>query len=199
MDRELLARMESFAREAYVPIIREDSRGVLLRTLRRFGPRRILEIGTAIGYSAVLMMSELPAAELIGLELLHCRYAQAAANLAEAGYSDRATVVCCDAADWLASCNKTFDFVFLDGPKGQYARYLPQIERLLAVGGVLFADNLHYGGRVARVRQAGLGAIPRKHRAAVKGLIAFTDAISSAPWETEFDESGDGIAVSVKR
>ena len=193
---KLLTELEQFAHEAYVPIMRKDTRAVMESVLKKLQPKHILEVGTAIGYSAIVMLSVCPEATLVGIEHLHCRHAQAEENLKKAGMSDRAQIARADVTEFLASCEDKFDFVFLDGPKGQYAKLLALIAPRLAEKSVIFSDNLAFDGRVEAVRAEGLSAIPRKHRAAVKGLIEYVDTIQKEPYYTSFYEVGDGIAVT---
>ena len=193
---KLLTELEQFAREAYIPIMRQDTRSVMERVLKKLQPKRILEVGTAIGYSAIVMLTVCPEATLVGIEHLHCRHAQAVDNLNRAGLSERASIARADVTEFLSACEDKFDFVFLDGPKGQYAKLLALIAPRLARRCVIFSDNLAFDGRVEAVRAEGLTAIPRKHRAAVKGLIEYVDTIQKEPYYTAFYEVGDGIAVT---
>lgn len=199
MDIELLsAEMSAFARETYTPIIKQESLAVLLRVLRQYQPQTICEIGSAIGYSCIQMLNAVPEAKLAGTEIRKCRYAQSLAYIERAGFSDRAEMLLMDAAEFLSTTERKFDFVFLDGPKGQYPKYLTLIDRVLNPRGVIFSDNLNFDGRVEMVTKQGLYAIGRKHRAAVKGLIAYRQAIMQPPYLTEFLSDGDGIAITVK-
>jgi len=193
---KLLKELEQFAQKAYIPIMREDTRAVMERLLARLQPKRILEVGTAIGYSAIVMLSVCKNATLVGIEHLHCRHAQALENLKKAGLSDRAQIARADVTEFLSTCEDRFDFVFLDGPKGQYAKLLALLAPRLNERAVILADNLAFDGRVEAVRRDGIAAIPRKHRAAVKGLIEYVDTVQKPPYYTQFYEVGDGIAIT---
>ena len=116
-------------------------------------------------------------------------------NLKEFG--DRAVVFCDDAKNLIAKLyqdKKKYDFIFLDGPKGQYIRYFPILKELLNVNGYLVADNVYFHGMVKME-----GKIPHKHRSIVNNLRKFIDAISTdKDFETKIFEIGDGISVSKK-
>ena len=186
---------KGFNKDEYVPILRDESISFLFRLVQKLEPKNILEIGTYIGYSASIMLTASLNSKLETVEIKEENASLARENLKEFG--DRA-VVCCDEAknliEKLCQDKKKYDFIFLDGPKGQYIRYFPILKELLNVNGYLVADNVYFHGMVKME-----GKIPHKHRSIVNNLRKFIDAISTdKDFETKIFEIGDGISVSKK-
>ena len=120
MMEELLREMEAYAEEHHVPIINEEARGAFCRLLRRERPHRVLELGTAIGYSALLAaMLGARDVEILSMERNEARAERARAFIRRSPYRDRITVMSGDAAELLNTLSGPFDFVFLDAAKGQ--------------------------------------------------------------------------------
>lgn len=132
--------MEEYAKQNYVPIIRPASANLLRTITAIVRPKNILEIGTAIGYSAKIMLDACNDTKLTTLEIDFERYTLAQKNLRK--YKDRVDFKLCDAGDFLLNCEDKFDLIFLDGAKAQYLSYYPSLMRVLADGGVLIADNI---------------------------------------------------------
>ena len=186
---------KGFNKDEYVPILRDESISFLFRLVQKLEPKNILEIGTYIGYSASIMLTASLNSKLETVEIKEENASLARENLKEFG--DRAVVFCDDAKNLiekLCQDKKKYDFIFLDGPKGQYIRYFPILKELLNVNGYLVADNVYFHGMVKME-----GKIPHKHRSIVNNLRKFIDVISTdKDFETEIFEMGDGISVSKK-
>ncbi len=186
---------KGFNKDEYVPILRDESISFLFRLVQKLEPKNILEIGTYIGYSASIMLTASLNSKLETVEIKEENASLARENLKEFG--DRAVVFCDDAKNLIAKQyqdKKKYDFIFLDGPKGQYIRYFPILKELLNVNGYLVADNVYFHGMVKME-----GKIPHKHRSIVNNLRKFIDAISTdKDFETKIFEIGDGISVSKK-
>lgn len=186
---------KGFNKDEYVPILRDESISFLFRLVQKLEPKNILEIGTYIGYSASIMLTASLNSKLETVEIKEENANLARENLKEFG--DRAGVFCDDAKNLIAKLyqdKKKYDFIFLDGPKGQYIRYFPILKELLNVNGYLVADNVYFHGMVKME-----GKIPHKHRSIVNNLRKFIDAISTdKDFETKIFEIGDGISVSKK-
>lgn len=186
---------KGFNKDEYVPILRDESISFLFRLVQKLEPKNILEIGTYIGYSASIMLTASLNSKLETVEIKEENANLARENLKEFG--DRAVVFCDDAKNLiekLCQDKKKYDFIFLDGPKGQYIRYFPILKELLNVNGYLVADNVYFHGMVKME-----GKIPHKHRSIVNNLRKFIDAISTdKDFETKIFEIGDGISVSKK-
>ena len=150
-----LDEIRSSALQDNVPIIRMEM-GSLLRfllTLRR--PSSILEVGTAVGYSALFMSEYMPEnCHITTIEKYEKRIPIAKQNFKTAGREDKITLLEGDAAEILAELSQPFDFIFMDAAKGQYMHFLPDVLRLLAPGGLLVSDNVLQEGNIIESRYA---------------------------------------------
>lgn len=188
VKNELLA----LAERDRVPVIREKERQLLIEAAAQIRPRRILEIGTAIGYSSLLLAEAFPEAEIDTVEIDRERWEIACRAHEEAGVSSRIHCHLGDAAEIIPTLEGPYDFVYLDGPKGQYLRQLRNIEPMLAEKAVIAADNVLFRGLV---RQE--GPVPHRYRTLVMRLREYID-YAEAHYQTVIYEEGDGLAVSVK-
>ena len=193
----LLQEMEQRARKEYIPVIRQETAAFLRTILTVRKPRRVLEIGTAIGYSALVMLSVLPPeGHITTMELSEERLADAREYIRRAGASDRITLLQGDAGEILQDLAPAFDFIFLDGPKGQYPLLLPDLLRLLAPEGILVSDNVLQEGTLLESRYA----IPRRERTIHARMREFLyDIKHRNELETAILPVGDGVAVSVRK
>ncbi|WP_370783774.1 O-methyltransferase [Allisonella histaminiformans] len=189
----VLASLEAYAEEHSVPIIRKSERKALIAAARKASSARILEVGTAIGYSSLLLLSEFPEAHIDTIEVDEQRYRIAEEAVEKAGVSHRWHGHLGDAARVIPTLEGPYDFVFLDGPKGQYLRELKMLEPLLAGHAVIAADNVLFRGLVMAE-----GQVPHRYRTLVMRLREYIGYVNSA-YDTIIDEEGDGLAVSVKR
>lgn len=190
---ELLKReLEAYASDNGVPILRETERHILLAAAEAAAPRKILEIGTAIGYSALLMGERFPEAEIDTIEVDENRHGLAKKVMERARMAGRIHCHLGDAAQIIPTLKGPYDFVFLDGPKGQYLRELRDIEPLLSHKAVIAADNVLFRGLV---RQE--GPVPHRYRTLVMRLREYIDYVMEQ-YETVIHEEGDGMAVSKK-
>lgn len=190
---EEIKEIEAFGRINGYPIIREKGAQVLVKLVSENKPKKILEIGTAIGYSGSLMLLNSDAT-LVTLELNEESAKIARENFEKLGLSNRVKVVVGDAKESIQKLNEKFDFIFLDGPKGQYINYLPILLQLLNVGGLLVADNVHYHGLVLKE-----GVPEKKHRTIVNNLRKYLQSVTSDDTlETEVLPFADGISISRK-
>lgn len=180
-------------KDEYVPIMKDESMSFLSKLCKDNKPKRILEIGTYIGYSASVMLSACDA-EVVTLEKVGENATLARENLKSFG--KRVSVVECDAGDFIKRENiGKFDLIFLDGPKGQYINYLPYLKNLLNQGGLLVADNVLFHGLVK-----GDENVKHKLRTLVVNLRKFLKAIKDdSDFETTVYELGDGLSVSRKK
>lgn len=189
----LLREMEAFAKEQHVPIIWESGRQAFLDTIGEVRPHRILEIGTAIGYSALLLLAHgAEDAEVTTLELSPERFRQAQAYIARSPYAGRVHQLLGNAGELLTQLEGPFDLVFIDAAKGQYPDYLHKVLPLLTPDAVILADNVLFRGYV----RGGIPA-PRRFRTIVKRLRQYIDEVEQLPHaQTEILEHGDGLAVT---
>ena len=192
IDEKLAARRLA-ALERGIPVADDETLQFLLVTLNMAKPKKILEIGTAVGLSGVAMLGACPAAKLTTIELEEERYIEAKANFSEFGVTERVTAHLGDAGEILAMMDGKFDFVFLDGPKAQYEKYLFDLKRLMNDGAVLFSDDVLLYGWVS-----GEQPTPQKRRSIVEKIRGYLDALTSDnDFITSVLDVGDGVALSV--
>lgn len=187
-----LTELRKYAEEQSVPILRSDCAQILHNLVHKEHPMRLLEVGTAIGYSTLLIASIMPdTAELITLEIDPGRAEVAQRYIQQAGLSDRVTVIVGDASTSITKVIGEFDFVFLDGPKGQYLTYLHLLLDKLADGAVVVADNVLFRGMVTSE------TVPRRFRTLVRRLREYLHFIShDKRFSTTLLTDGDGVAIS---
>lgn len=192
IDKELIARRKA-ALDRGVPVADDETLQFLLLTLQMTKPTRILEIGTAVGLSGVAMLNACPNAKLTTIELEEERYVEAKQNFADFGVSSRVNAYLGDAGEILSMMDGQFDFVFLDGPKAQYEKYLFDIKRLLRRGGTLFSDDVLLYGWVSGEEPA-----PQKRHSIVEKIRAYLDTLTNdKDFITSVLNVGDGVALSV--
>ncbi|NMA32955.1 MAG: O-methyltransferase [Clostridiaceae bacterium] len=192
----LLKEMEQYAARNYVPIVKRDTADLLIVLGRLIRPVRILEIGTAIGYSAILLSGILaPGGRIDTIERDESMAAKAHDYIKRAGLADTIAVIAGEASEVLACLDKTYDMIFMDAAKGQYPVFLPECLRLLRSGGLLISDNVLFMGMVDRE-----GPVARKQRTIVNNMRAYIDTLRSHPLlDTSVLPVGDGVALSYKR
>ena len=193
----LLDSIEREARETRVPVIRRET-GALLRTLiAALSPSQILEIGTAVGYSALLMCRVMPEdCRITTIENYEKRIPVARENFRRAGEEKRITLLEGDAGEWLKRLDgERFDLVFLDAAKAQYAAWLPSILNVMPAGSVLVSDNVLQDGEVALSRFA----LPRRDRTIHSRMREYLYELKhNEILETAILPVGDGVAVSTR-
>ena len=186
-----LAREEALSRG--VPVADDETLNFLLVMLASKKPLKILEIGTAVGLSAITMAQSLPMATVTTMELDEDRYREAKSNFQKFGVEDRVTAYLGDAGEILAMMDGQYDFVFLDGPKAQYEKYLFDLKRLMKKGAVLFADDVLLFGWVD-----GKEETPQKRRSIVEKIRSYLACIvDDKSFVTSVLDIGDGVALSV--
>ncbi len=188
--------MEEYARGRHIPVIQRESARLLevLCTLSK--PKKILEIGTAIGYSSIQLARVIDGPGFLDtIELDEDRADEADGYIRRAGLDRIIRVLRGDAAQVMQCLEHPYDFIFLDAAKGQYPEFLPHCLRLLNSGGLLVSDNILYRGMVAKE-----GFIEHKHRTITVRLKAYIDALmTDEGLLTSIIPIGDGMAVSIKR
>ena len=194
IDERISARRKD-ALSRGTPVADDETLQFLLLTLAAVKPTRILEIGTAVGLSTVAMLYECQNARVTTMELEEERYLEAKQNFADFDVSDRVTAHLGDAGEILAMMDGGFDFVFLDGPKAQYEKYLFDLKRLMKKGAVLFADDVLLYGWVS-----GEEPTPQKRHSIVDKIRSYLDTVTKdRDFITSVLNVGDGVALSVYR
>ena len=193
---QLCDRIAREARAASVPIIRPETASVLQTMIAALRPMRILEVGTAVGYSALLMAQVMPeGARITTIEKYKPRADEAREYFETAGLAGRITLIEGDAGEVLKTISETFDLIFMDAAKGQYIQWLPRILRVLAPGGVLFSDNVLQDGDIIESRFA----VERRNRTIHARMREYLFALThSEELKTCVIPVGDGVAVSVR-
>ena len=186
--------LREIAKEQGEPILRDKSFEILLETIRKKQPKRILEIGVNLGLSGIAMLLASPNSNLTGLEIDEEKKQLATNNYKKFGVSDRAKIFLGDAGEIIPILTGEYDFIFLDGPKGHYAEYLPHLLSILSVGGILFADNVLFRGYVW-----GKVKTPHKFNTTKNSMERFLQAITfDKRLKTEVLDIEDGISITEK-
>ena len=192
MNREELKLIKEKALEDHIPIIMDDTLEVIEKTLSENKPKRILEIGAAVGYSAICFTEYLAEGGIIEtIERDEERIAEAKENFKKAEVADKVILHEGDAVDILPTLNEKFDMVFIDAAKGKYPFFLKEALRMLDDNGIIFADKILYKGYVMSDYNK------HKQRTAVRNLREYIKETTENPnLETEILEVGDGLAIS---
>lgn len=199
MDRgntPFLDEIEKYANETDVPVIRKSMQSLLKFLLAYAKPKSILEVGTAIGFSALLMSEYAPVdCHITTIEKYEKRIPIARENFKRAGREERITLLEGDAAGILKNLNGTYDMIFMDAAKGQYINFLPDILRLLADGGLLVSDNVLQDGDIVESRFA----VTRRNRTIHSRMREYIYELKHNPsLETCILPVGDGVTLSTK-
>lgn len=192
-----LDEIEKYAMETDVPIIRKSMQSFLRFLLQMQKPMKILEVGTAIGFSALLMSEYAPeGCEITTIEKYEPRIPIARENFKKAGKEDVITLLEGDAADILKELTGSYDMIFMDAAKGQYIHFMPDILRLLKEGGLLVSDNVLQDGDVIESRFA----VTRRNRTIHARMREYLYELTHHPvLETCILPVADGITLSVKK
>ena len=189
-NKEEFEKMKSKALENHIPIIMDDTLEKIIEILNEEKPKKILEIGTAVGYSAscFAIYSE---AQIDTIELDEERAKEAIENVKKVGVESRINIMIGNAVDILPTLNDEYDIVFIDAAKSKYSIFLSEGKRLIKNGGLILADNVLYKGYVMSDYNK------HKQRTAVRHLREYIKEITENPnFKTEILEVGDGLAIS---
>ena len=193
MNKEELEKIKQKALEEHIPIIMDDTLEVVDRILKEVQPKRILEIGTAVGYSAMCFSEYLQGdGKIDTIERDEKRIAEAKVNIKNVGVEDKINIYEGDAVEILPTLNEKYDVVFIDAAKGKYPFFLKEALRMIKPTGVILADNILYKGYVMSDYNK------HKQRTAVRNLREYIKEVSENPnLETQILEVGDGLAISI--
>lgn len=190
---DAMRAVTEYAKEHFVPVMRDESSAVLAQMVRIRKPKKILEIGTAIGYSGILMLEASESATLTTIEYNEGRVDEAKRNFEQAGVYSRVIQFTGDVHEILPFVGGSFDFVFMDGPKGHYADFLDILRSHLTDGAVIVCDNVLFRGYLDDP-----SSCPRRMRTITNNMTDFLISITEDPqFDTVVIENGDGISVSV--
>lgn len=192
MQRILTLREK--AKEAGEPILRDKSFLLLLETIKKEKPKKILEIGVNLGLSGIAMLLTEKSATLSGIEIDEEKIALAKENYKTFGVDDRAKIFQGDASEIIPILTGEYDFIFLDGPKGHYFEYLPHLLSILSKNGTLFADNVLFRGYVD-----GSVKTPHRYNTTKRSMENFLNAITTADnLKTQIHNIEDGVSITKK-
>lgn len=193
-DQGSLGSLELFCQEKGIPTLKKESAALLDLLVRIKQPKSILEVGTAIGLSAIRMALAAPSAQLTTIEYHAERVAMARDHIQAFGLDDRIRVLYGDASEILEINQGTYDFVFLDAAKGHYVDYFDAIAGQVEPGGIIVADNVLFRGLVEKE-----GIAVRRKVTIIKRLRSYLDHVGSLPnWRTTLLSIDDGLAISIK-
>ena len=192
MNKEELQKIKEYALERHIPIIMDDTLEVIDEILTKNKPEKILEIGTAVGYSAMCFSEYLVQGGRIDtIERDEQRVLEARENIKKVGVEEKIKIYEGDAVEILPTLNEQYDIVFIDAAKGKYPFFLEQALRMLKPDGIILADNILYKGYVMSDYNK------HKQRTAVTHLRQYIKEITENPdLETTILEVGDGLAIS---
>ena len=192
---EMLEALRKEAEERGIPVILRDTERFMITLIRMLRPKRILEIGTATGYSAICFSKAAgKSAEIVTLEKEEEMASEAEANIRKLGYAGQITVIRGDARECLTDMKGAFDLVFIDAAKSHYSEFWDLSVPLCNPGSVIVCDNVLLRGSVT---DEGYDSSPRKHHTSIKKMRAFMERITADPSaETVIMTVGDGLSVS---
>lgn len=193
--KQYILEMEQYAKEKNVPIIEKDSIAYIMKYIKNNNVKNILEIGSAIGYSAILMASSSKDVKVTTIERDETRYMECLKNVKKCGFDKEVNVVFQDALE-VNLTGVSYDLIFIDAAKGQYKKFFEKFKFFLAPNGVIITDNLKFHGYVGKkdtIDSKNLRGIVDK----IESYIEFLK--SNEEFNTEFIDIGDGISVSRKK
>ena len=192
MNKEELLKIKEKALEEHIPIIMDDTLEVIDKELKNLNPTKILEIGTAVGYSAMCFSEYLGEnGKIDTIERDIERIKEAKINIKNVGVEDKIKIYEGDAVEILPTLNEKYDMIFIDAAKGKYPFFLNEALRLLNENGIIFADNILYKGYVMSDYNK------HKQRTAVRNLREYIHQVTNNEHlETQILDVGDGLAIT---
>ncbi len=191
---EELKKIEAYAKENHVPIMEEEGITFLTNYIKEHDIKTILEIGTAIGYSAIKMALVDPEIQVTTIERDETRYEEAIQNINTFKLHDRIELIYSDAFDVVL--NKKYDMIFIDAAKAQYQKFFEKFKENLNEHGYIISDNLNFHGlthTLDRIESKNLRSLVRK----INDYVSFLE--NNEEFETIFYQVGDGVGVSKRK
>jgi predicted O-methyltransferase YrrM len=191
----ILSELEQYASEHHVPIAAPETARLLTVLGMLVKPARILEVGTAIGYSSIILARTLaPGGRIDTIERQEEMVGKARENIKKAGLEHTIGIIAGEAEEVLRCLDKQYDMVFLDAAKGQYPEFLPECLRMLKPGGLLISDNVLFKGMVASN-----DLVVKRKKTIVNRMRTYLDMLCTDPaLETSILQIGDGVALTYK-
>ena len=195
LDEPVFVKMRKLAEEQNIPIITEDGIHLLLQLVQIGKVKRVLEIGTAIAYTCIVL-SKTSNIEVVSIERNPEMITYAKSFISEAGVSSKVTVIDGDALEIDEEKLGMFDLIFIDAAKAQYIKFFEKYEKTLLKGGVIVTDNLLFHGQV----EDPSGIISKNHKQLVRKISHFNEwIVSQEGYNSHIYEIGDGMGISIKK
>lgn len=193
--KEKIIEMEKYAKDNNVPIIEKESIAFIMKFIKANDVKEILEIGSAIGYSSILMASVKDDVKITTIERDETRYMECLKNVKNCEMQNKINVVCQDALEVNLS-GVSYDLIFIDAAKGQYTKFFEKYKYFLKPGGVIITDNLKFHGHVGNRSQIA----SRNLKQLVGKIEKYIDFLkTNEEFETKFYDVGDGLSVSIRK
>ena len=191
--KENIIEMEKYAIEHNVPIIEKKSIAFIMRYIKEHNVLNILEIGSAIGYSAILMASSTKDVMVTTIERDETRYMECLKNVKKCGMDKKINVVFQDALELNLSDELRYDLIFIDAAKGQYIKFFEKYKNFLNPSGVIITDNLKFHGYVGESAKLDKGNL----KSLVEKIESYVDFLkNNNDFDTVFKDIGDGLSIS---
>ena len=191
--KEHILEMEKYAIENNVPIIEKKSIVYIMKYIKEHNVKSILEIGSAIGYSAILMASSTKEVTVTTIERDENRYMECLKNVKKCGMEKKINVVFQDALELNLSDELKYDLIFIDAAKGQYIKFFEKYKHFLNPGGVIITDNLNFHGYVGESNKLDKGNL----KSLVEKIESYIEFLkNNTEFETKFENIGDGLSIS---
>lgn len=193
--KQLIVEMEEYAKENNIPIMQKDGIAFLMKYIKNNEIKNVLEIGSAIGYSAILMASSGADVKVTTIERDEVNYLECIKNVKKCNFESKVNVVFQDALEVNLADGTQYDLIFIDAAKGQYQKFFEKFQYFLASNGVIITDNLKFHGYVGKseeIESKNLKQLVKK----IENYIEFLK--NNEEFETKFYDVGDGISVSKK-
>ena len=194
--KNLIIEMEEYAKEKNIPIMEKDGIAFLMKFIKANNVKSVLEIGSAIGYSAILMASSSPDVKVTTIERDETNYMECLKNVKKCSFEQKVNVVFQDALELNLAEGTQFDLIFIDAAKGQYKNFFEKYKYFLAPGGAIVTDNLKFHGYVGKsdtIESKNLRQLITK----IENYVEFLK--SNEEFDTHFYDIGDGLSVSVRK
>lgn len=191
--KEQILKMENYASEHNVPIIEKKSIAFIMKYIRDNNIKNVLEIGSAIGYSAILMASSNQETVVTTIERDETRYMECLKNVKKCGMDKKINVVYQDALELNLSEDLRYDLIFIDAAKGQYTRFFEKYKNFLNPNGAIITDNIKFHGYVGESNKLDKGNL----KSLVEKIEKYIEFLkTNTEFDTEFYDIGDGLSVS---
>lgn len=191
--KEQILEMEKYALENNVPIIEKPSIAFIMKHIKNHEVKNVLEIGSAIGYSAILMASASKDCVVTTIERDETRYMECLKNVKKCGMEKKINVVYQDALELNLSEELRYDLIFIDAAKGQYTKFFEKYKNFLNPGGAIITDNIKFHGYVGESSKLDKGNL----KSLVEKIESYVDFLkNNEEFDTTFHDIGDGLSVS---